>query len=304
VAWFVRADGSRTIGLGHVMRSLAIAEAAGGPVTFVMADDEVACSLPVRRGFAVMRVHDDWLDAVGPGDRVVFDGYPFLTSGVTTAAMERGATVIAVDDHDGGDVDTHVVVNPSAVAPERYRRARTALCGPQYALVRHEFAAQRDAGAPSGTGTLLVTLGGSDATGATDAVLDALDRDRAFERVVLLVGPAARAPRPRPWLDVVRDPDDVPATMAAADAAISAAGSTTWELLCLGVPTAVIPVAENQRLIAETVRAAGAAIVVDQAADLACAVTRLADPATRARLRANALTTVDGHGARRVVDSV
>ena len=53
----------------------------------------------------------------------------------------------------------------------------------------------------------------------------------------------------------VGDPADVPAVFDRADAAISAAGSTTWELLCLGIPTAIIPVAENQRLIAKTVTA-------------------------------------------------
>jgi spore coat polysaccharide biosynthesis predicted glycosyltransferase SpsG len=303
----VRADGARSIGLGHVMRSLAIAQeaaAAGADVSYVMLDDDVACALPERRGFEVQRVTqpDDrrWLDGIGPDNWVMFDGYSFLKSGITGDARARGAHVVVVDDHDGGSVEADIVVNPNAVDPAGYPGARQALCGPRYALVRSEFMPYRRARTGE-AGTLLVTLGGSDASGATEPVLDALDAHRDFARVVLVVGPAAPATRPRPWLEVVRDPDDVAAAFDLADAALSAAGSTTWELLCLGVPCALVEVAPNQRMVAMTVARAGAAFVASSVAGVATAVRNLANPYVQARLSERALATVDGLGAKRVV---
>ena len=45
--------------------------------------------------------------------------------------------------------------------------------------------------------------------------------------------------------------------MARADLAIGAAGVTTWERLCLGLPSLVITVAEHQRPIAERLHEEG-----------------------------------------------
>jgi len=314
----VRADGSATIGLGHVMRSLAVAQVAaaqGHDVSFVMHDDgDGAAALPERHGFAVRRVaaadDRDWLGLVGTGDRVLFDGYPFLASGITVDARARGARVAVVDDHDGGDVEADVVVNPNAVEPERYTNAVLACTGPAYALVRPEFLRyRRPRTGPARA--LLVTLGGSDASGVTEPVLDALDtlegpddEDSLFERVVLVAGPAAPEPRDRVWLEVVRDPADVAATFDVADVALSAAGSTTWELLCMGVPVALVEVAPNQRLVAATAARSGAALVLGGVGDVAAAMRTLTRDDVRDELGRRAIATVDGRGAVRVVDAL
>jgi spore coat polysaccharide biosynthesis predicted glycosyltransferase SpsG len=310
VRLLVRADGSAAMGLGHVMRTLAVAQEAaanGHDVSYVMHDDPVACQLPERRGFKVTRLPDaddrSWLTDVQPGDRVVFDGYPFLANGITGDARQRGATVAAVDDHDGGDVEADVVVNPNAVDPARYVRATAALCGPGYALVRSEFLPYRRQRGEHAR-TLVVTLGGSDAGGLTEPLLGALDTHRPFEHVVLVAGPAAPEPPARPRLEVVRDPSDVAATFDRADAAISAAGSTTWELLCLGVPSVLIEVAPNQRLVALTAARHGAAFVAATIADVVRAVDDLTDVRTRSTVSGRALATVDGLGARRVVHTM
>jgi spore coat polysaccharide biosynthesis predicted glycosyltransferase SpsG len=318
VRLFVRADGSRDVGFGHVMRSLAVAEIArerGTEVQYVMAGDDVALELVARRRFSMVRIaaphNRAWLAALREGDRVLVDGYPFLTDGVTTAARAAGATVAVIDDHDGGTVEADVVVNPSAVAPNRYLNAARVCSGPSYALIRAEFVPHRDDGPKTETGTLLLTFGGSDAGDIAGNVLDALDANgtyRAFNRTRLLAGPGAADPGPREWLEVIRDPPDVAATLADADVAISAAGSTTWELLYLGVPCVLIEVAENQRLLASTAAATHGAIalgeVPDAIARLGKAVQTLARPKVRAEMSNAARNAVDGLGASRVVDAL
>jgi spore coat polysaccharide biosynthesis predicted glycosyltransferase SpsG len=314
----VRADGSATIGLGHVMRSVAVAQVAaaqGHDVSFVMHDDgDGACALPERHGFAVRRLaaadDRDWLGVLEAGDRVLFDGYPFLANGITVEARSRDARVAVVDDHDGSDVVADIVVNPNAVEPERYTGAVRVCTGPAYALVRPEFLRYRRPRTGAAR-VLLITLGGSDASGITEPVLDALDAlegpeddDCLFERVVLVAGPAAPEPRDRVWLEVVRDPADVAATFDVADVALSAAGSTTWELLCMGVPVALVEVAPNQRLVAATAARSGAALVLGGVGDVAAAMQTLTRDDVRDELGRRALATVDGRGAVRVVDAL
>jgi len=51
--------------------------------------------------------------------------------------------------------------------------------------------------------------------------------------------------------------------MLDADLAIGAGGSTSWERCCLGLPTLLYVLAENQRKIAESLEALGAVKIVD-----------------------------------------
>jgi spore coat polysaccharide biosynthesis predicted glycosyltransferase SpsG len=111
-----------------------------------------------------------------------------------------------------------------------------------------------------------------------------------------------------PGIDLRRSPPRVADVFDEADAAISAAGSTTWELLCMGVPTALVQVADNQAGVVRTARATGAALVIgtpsDAAATLPGALDELTDLDRQRSLSDAALRTVDGLGASRVVDAL
>ncbi len=84
----------------------------------------------------------------------------------------------------------------------------------------------------------------------------------------------------------------LPALIAAADLVVSAAGTSTWELCCLGAPSALVCVVDNQRESYHRVVAAG----------LAAGLGEL--PALAGELSARAWATVDGRGRERVVDAV
>lgn len=308
---WLRADGSASIGLGHVMRSLAIAEHARDvhlSPRFVLGGAPSTCELVEDRGFAATYVKDDssWVEGVGTEDVVVFDGYHF-DADLMRRAARRAARVGAVDDSEGGDFPVDVLLNQNPVPDLHYtlNKGGVALVGPEYALVREEFLAHRRDRGNDLPRTLLVTMGGSDVQGLTRTVIDRANERAAFDRVLVVVGPAADVPvkRLRQAVDVVRAPSDVAGTFATADAAISAAGSTTWELLAIGMPTALVQVADNQRFIGPGVARHGAAIFLGGATDLpdvlAEATVRLAEPEERRRLSTKALALVDGHGAAR-----
>jgi spore coat polysaccharide biosynthesis predicted glycosyltransferase SpsG len=53
-----------------------------------------------------------------------------------------------------------------------------------------------------------------------------------------------------PALKVVTSPREASRAMAASQVAVSAAGTTAWELACLGVPAILWPMVKNQRPVA------------------------------------------------------
>jgi spore coat polysaccharide biosynthesis predicted glycosyltransferase SpsG len=68
-----------------------------------------------------------------------------------------------------------------------------------------------------------------------------------------------------PWItEVVVGINNMAELMANSDLAIGAAGSTSWERCCLGLPTVMICMAENQYVIAKDLHNLGAAISIQQ----------------------------------------
>ncbi|NNG03459.1 MAG: hypothetical protein HKM95_05085, partial [Inquilinus sp.] len=109
---------------------------------------------------------------------------------------------------------------------------------------------------------------------------------------------------------VRHDLADMAAAMASADLAVSAAGSTLWELAFMGVPTLALVAAEGQRPAAAAYGAAGLGDVIDLlAADgearLGPAIaTLLGDAERRRTIAARGRAAVDGQGAARVCQRI
>jgi UDP-2,4-diacetamido-2,4,6-trideoxy-beta-L-altropyranose hydrolase len=153
----------------------------------------------------------------------------------------------------------------------------TVLAGPQYALLRPEFADLRNYSVlrrfTPKLITLLITMGGVDSVDATSRVLVALQNCQLPSEMRITVAMGARAPfSERVQLlakksiyptEVKINVSNMAQLMADSDFVIGAAGSTVWELCCLAVPTLLVKVAENQTKTADLVAEVGAGIVID-----------------------------------------
>jgi RimJ/RimL family protein N-acetyltransferase len=108
------------------------------------------------------------------------------------------------------------------------------------------------------------------------------------------------------WLSASPYIEDMPAAQAWADLAVSAAGSTVYELMRMGVPSIVVSVAENQRATARALGELGIAVDLGGVESLEPeaiehAVEGLAaDRAARLRMSERGRVAVDGQGALRV----
>lgn len=192
--------------------------------------------------------------------------------------------------------------------------------GTSYALLRPEFSQLRSYSLERRTShkleQILISMGGVDQQNATAAVLEAL-RASTLEpscRLEVVLGPTA------PWLKQVREVAttmpfatqvlagvrDMADRMVSCDLAIGAAGSTSWERCCLGVPTLMVVLAENQRPSALALSQQGAAMLVGNPADVPSELPKaLAAAMGTGRLgemASLAASVCDGLGAARIVD--
>lgn len=196
------------------------------------------------------------------------------------------------------------------------------MIGPEYALLRPEFAQWRPYSLERREHSrecqaLLISLGGVDKDNVTGIVLDALQQSElpATCHVTVVMGATA------PWLDIVREQaanlpwstevvvnvDDMARRMANADLAIGAAGSTSWERCCLGLPTILLVLASNQREVAASLERQGAAIVVpggDISQALPLAMRTLASANALDQASRNSACLLDGQGVSRLLQTI
>ncbi|MCL7939450.1 UDP-2,4-diacetamido-2,4,6-trideoxy-beta-L-altropyranose hydrolase [Halomonas sp. ATCH28] len=187
------------------------------------------------------------------------------------------------------------------------------LVGPRYALLRPEFAPLRETSLARRRSPrlreLLITLGGVDKDNATTDVLSALSDCPLPDDCHITVVMGASAPwresvqakaATLPWpTEVVVNVADMAERMAEADLAIGAAGSTSWERCCLGLPTLMVVLAENQQPIAEALDAAGVAVSLGppvQLGSLAARWPALIRPQALARMSEAAASLTAGDG--------
>lgn len=332
-AAIIRADGSVDIGHGHIFRTLVLAQALvelGWDVHYCCRDLPGAPLGRVRdAGHALHLLSatlDEAVDAASISDTaraigatvVVVDRYA-TESNAYAAWRAAGLRVAAIDDLAEHPFPVDVLINQNSNAaalgyvtdPDTVR-----LLGPRYALVRPVYREHRPAQAPrvDTVGRVLVFMGGADRDDATSRVLRALLAVSDTVEITVVIGAAyphgdalaAVAQSAQPRVRIVRDAAHLAELMSWADLAISAGGSVVWELSCLGVPTLIAPIADNQVDVAVDLQARGAARYLGPMASLddpaleGALSAALGDPARLAQLASGAYTLVDGAGAERV----
>ena len=194
------------------------------------------------------------------------------------------------------------------------------LTGSQYAMLRPEFVNYRQRSLEYRNGKtqierVLITMGGVDKGNHTQKALNALNSSDLPDKteVIVVLGKQSiwfaqvksHVARSRLNIRVLSNVSNMAELMSRSDLAIGAAGSTSWERCCLGLPTLMFILADNQKGIAKALEGNGAAMLVSQK----CTETSLrekisillAQPELLLLLSASASQLVDGRGVERVV---
>lgn len=141
------------------------------------------------------------------------------------------------------------------------------LFGPNFALLRPEFSQARKFRHMRGNGVarVLVYFGGNDPNNLTGMTLEALSNPELCNLLVeVVVGTnnhflekLEKQVQKRPGTRLHIQPEGFVELMLRADICIGAGGTTTWERLCMGLPSLVITVAKNQESFTKELHKAG-----------------------------------------------
>jgi UDP-2,4-diacetamido-2,4,6-trideoxy-beta-L-altropyranose hydrolase len=334
VRYLFRADASQAIGAGHVMRCMSLAgalRARGALSCFVSLDLPAHLeSLLQAQGHEVRRlpeaVRGDELDDA----RATLDGEQAVTACVVdhyqlglaweTAVMAH-APVLALDDLGRPHASRWLLDQNHYADPQARYEARCPvhvqhLLGPSFALLRSEFALARShARIRDGeVRHVLVFLGGMDAGNLTAMALQAIDLGLPSSVQVTVIAGASHPDLPglQAWCDhrgnaqLQVQVSDMTPHLLAADMAIGAGGSSTWERCACGLPTVAICLANNQREVILEGARAGFLWGIDHvpsAGELATVLKALSGaPGLVQHLSRQALQVTDARGAGRVAD--
>lgn len=299
----LRCDGGPAIGVGHVVRCLALAEEA------------------TSRGHEVAvtgTVDGEFLHALAAqvGQGLTLLGAPATEGPRAVRAIAADYDVVHVDHYDLGDdllaglrhagghgrvpgrgrrigpilsnladgrygarpADLGIDPTPGAQYRPIQADATWWLRGERFVAIRRAVAgARRGPSTERELGNLkvLVVMGGTDAAGCAPLVVDALEETGLDLELTVIAGSGTRpalVERASRWsnrMSVLDPVTDLPARMAAADLVITAAGTSLWELCAMGQCMAAVAVVDNQRDSYRQVVEAGAALGLGSPSDLA-----------------------------------
>ncbi len=284
----IRADASPTMGTGHVMRCIALAQWArvlGIPCTLMgrfqvpwveqrLAQEGIDF-FPILGEIPKEENSQELLQslaAVPQKSWVVLDGYHF-TFECQKAVRAAGHKLLVIDDYAHlSEYSCDILLNQNIGAENiEYKGDIGQKClGLGYVLLRQEFVQARVQAEnrvyPETPQNILLTLGGGDFSWHLEKIAPYFSISEMNGRTLRVIAGAMQEDDIKiilkncpAQIEILHNVRDMPALLLDTNVCISAGGSTCWELCCLGVPFLTVEVAENQRGIVSFLAQSGVA---------------------------------------------
>lgn len=340
----IRADGNARIGVGHLMRCLTVAqelavrEGHRKKICFVCADEESA-GLAREQGFMSRILGTDYRDmeselALWPGlaaelakeekaKRPVILADSYYVTDSYLASLKRYGRIVLMDDFGTHRYPVDCVINYNPCASlEAYRElypegTARLFVGSRYVPLRKQFLEAKRIFRAEARNVLLTT-GGGDVENIAGAILEKIYCESlTFHLIMGRFNPHFQRMKERAGncanLFIHHDVADMAELMCGCDVALTAGGSTIYELAAVGIPFICFSYAENQEPLTEYIgnqRIGGFAgawhkapaktleEIGKQFADL------LGDREKRALYRNREMELVDGQGAGRIAEAL
>ncbi|MBD2753121.1 UDP-2,4-diacetamido-2,4,6-trideoxy-beta-L-altropyranose hydrolase [Spirosoma validum] len=265
-----RADGNAQIGMGHVMRCLALADMLKGEFSMCFAITEPTPT--VRKlietvGLKVIALPGSadkvaFLMQIKKKDIVVMDGYSF-DEAFQLAVRARAKKLVFIDDLIQGNQVADVVINHAGSIAESQYDAEDYTkfqLGPHYALLRPEFLRPEGFGAPPADGHIFVSLGGADPNNTSLTVLEAIRQVDATLPVHIVLGPfhpdqttIESFKNQLPNLTILQNltAEQMVDELQQCSLAITACSTIAYEVCAVNRPLIAVVTADNQNQIAQ-----------------------------------------------------
>lgn len=332
----IRADANASIGVGHIMRCLGLAQQwqdQGGKVIFILAEANPSLKRRLeleKFEIRVLNTSPSGIDDAQSTAQIVqttgakillVDGYHFKQSWFAVVRREKVKIALWTDYRQDLLLPLDLVLNqnPHAQVAEFQEMAPGAqvLAGLDYLVLRKEFLNRPELrhSRSQGVKKILITHGGGDSANDSAKILDALkSMECSLPQISLVVGhnnprfeELSIAAKNLPTVTIERAKDDFAAYSQEFDLAISAAGATLWELGYLGLPSLAYIVAENQVPLAQSIQSLGLGVNMGWNRDFQTHLFThtlqglLDNPHRLEVMSKKALSTIDGQGGVRVL---
>lgn len=330
---YIRTDMNDIIATGHVMRCLAIADAAsncGEKVTFLLADEQ-AVELVAQRGYRAIVLHTYWNDMDGELSELIrvvekekieklfIDSYQvterylrILTSHVKTVYIDDRNTFV----YPVNGIICYANYWTKFDYHSRYKETKLFM-GPKYVPLRHVFCHCGEKRIRNRVEELLLLSGGTDPCGVLKRALEKIDKSK-YKTINVICGKyyagyetLQKEYRLLDNVHIYRALSNIEEYMKTADIAVSAGGTTLYELCACGTPTISYAFADNQL---DNVRQFQEDGMIDYAGDVRYdrAVENMIhyldiyqeDMPLRLRRSKKMQELVDGNGALRIVEAL
>ncbi len=338
-----RADGGTQLGMGHIMRCLALAKAMqetapgeipGYPairdesleIIFIIRRNTVVSTLIAENNHKVIEIPENF-----PGDEaalikeilekydtniVITDSY-LIDRDYLEQAGSAADLLISIDDLNKIIFPSDLVINGNVYGPSLDYRSVSIdtefLLGTDYVLLRDEFAPKGYRNINKEVERVLVSVGGSDPLDLTPKILQALSQVPLDFEIKVIIGPgfqnmkkiAEFAGVTQKPVELLHNVKAMASLMTSSDLAVTAGGTTLYELSCTGTPAVVLLQANNQDIAAAEMARQGTVINLGMGdgvsvPGLAAAITELCnDPEKRREMSKRGQALVDGKGCRR-----
>lgn len=268
---FIRADANEKIGTGHVMRCLSLAKALADEnekTMFITADHKADGLL---KGFRSICLNSDWNDMdseIANLLRVIKEMKPLLLlvdSYYVTKKyfdiLSKEVRIAYMDDMNKGCWKVHFLINYNIYADEfdysvYDKMGCKRLLMPKYAPLRREFINMPRHDIKRNVTDILISAGGTDPENITEKIIEEVCphwMNIKFHFVIGNLNPRVAELKRRIKENIVFHVNEtnMSALMIKCDIALSAAGSTLYELCACGTPTITFTLADNQKIAAE-----------------------------------------------------
>ena len=268
---YFRVDANQHIASGHVMRCLSIADAMHiikVKCTFICADMESG-ELIKDKGYEVIFLNSKWNHLGGEIDRMVsvirerkismlfIDSY-YVTQ-TYLEALHREAKLIYMDDLHAFDYPVDMLINYAVYAEDfNYvvnRQGPRLLLGCDFVPLRGQFQNIEKKNISKEVKSIMITTGGTDQYDFAGSLLKVLCKDDRFRKLHFTIiagkfckqiGEWSAYAENRSNVQILSNVTNMATVMQKMDIAISAGGSTLYELCACGVPTISYSFADNQ----------------------------------------------------------
>lgn len=341
-----RADGGLNIGMGHIMRCLTLAEKFrrhGIEVYFISKLEEgikKICEAP----FEVLRLPSGCAEpdaSIGECnelekeaqeinrlvsqneiDLLILDTYN-VDKNYFLKLMKQAKKIGYIDDLNKFTYPVDILIHGSLVADykpyEKYQEDEIVLAGLRYNLIRDEFKGLPERETKPSVATIMITTGASDQYNMSSRIINIILEDDELKslEVNVVIGNSFKnkselykIAENNKNVNLHENVNYMSKIMLDSDIALSAGGSTLYELCACGTPTIAFVTADNQEFIVDKMHECGYLINLGFCNDIDNKkLTRtlkalMRDYMLRKELYSKGRNLVDGKGAQRVVERI